>query len=491
MRKKLLCMLMALVLGASIIACSDKSPTGNNTDVKKGTPDYSQETGFLDIDAWLGPKMSDAAYKEYVDCGYNMAHLYNGAVPVDTTSKSKTALAEHFRLAKANGVRLVLSMNALNANQTIATPFKFMDSQWKSIFEQYKDDDTFYGYMPYDEPRVGFALNKNPDPAEAELRMQSDYADNFDYIRDEYLYFSEHYPGKAFEVVISGGPNKGEFPSDFHGKVKTLDEYMDYYNKKVADYMPATDRIYSFDSYPFTADSSGELYMKNSGYFGTLENHSLLLKKKNAAQKWAYIQNENCIYNTASVLYQYYTAMCYGYTHFVTYCYDSEWCDDGQGSIDPKGNKTDSYYYFQNAHREIRSFENVYCAFAKGWVGTLGYYGSARPDNSEKGWAAGDVPWEYTSYMLESYPRIASVSSTQDLAIGVFKDKDDYEGFMVSNQVAPFANTHNSVKIKFNNADKAIIYIDGNEAKTVTLDDGVLELDLKSGGGAFVIPISE
>lgn len=74
------------------------------------------------------------------------------------------------------------------------------------MLEKWKDNDTFYGYMPYDEPFFDRELDAgNPD------MMQKGYDRIIDYIRDEYLYFSSKYPGKAFEIVTLGKNDKSHY----------------------------------------------------------------------------------------------------------------------------------------------------------------------------------------------------------------------------------------------------------------------------------------
>lgn len=152
-----------------------------------------------------------------------------------------------------------------------------------------------------------------------------------------------------------------------------------------------------------------------------------------------------------------------------------------QASVDASGRKTDNYYYSKAAHEEICSFENAYMSFVDDWLGVLAYDGQEN-SNVKK-------PWVNAEKLLKSYPRIQEVSAGRDLLIGVMKDAEGYEGFMLANQALPTANIRNEVSVVFNDADKALVYIDGRDAQLIDLQDGRLDITLKSGGGAFVIPV--
>ena len=95
-------------------------------------------------------------------------------------------------------------------------------------------------------------------------------------------------------------------------------------------------------------------------------------------------------------------------------------------------------------------------------------------------------------YPLESYDGIKSIKATQDTLVGIMRDKNGYDGYMISNQVIATGNTHDKVDVTFSGANKALIYFGGaDEPETVSLNKGELNLDLPSGGAAFVIPYKE
>ena len=67
------------------------------------------------------------------------------------------------------------------------------------------------------------------------------------------------------------------------------------------------------------------------------------------------------------------------------------------------------------------------------------------------------------------------------------KDKSGNPGFMVVNYNDTTYNKTSKVEIKFDSADKALVFIDGVK-QDLTLTNNVLTLNLDVGEGVFVIP---
>ena len=90
--------------------------------------------------------------------------------------------------------------------------------------------------------------------------------------------------------------------------------------------------------------------------------------------------------------------------------------------------------------------------------------------------------------MLSSYDGIASVTASQDTLIGVMKDSENRTGYMISNQAFTFNRKSDRVNIKFNGATKALL-VENGDAREVTLENGVLDIEIGCGSGVFVIPV--
>lgn len=407
---------ISLALSATV-ALSLVGWKGTAANAEGVQPDYSDATGQLVLDSWIGPVMTDAAYEEYAECGYNRVHYNNTSVHVEggksesDFKKLGEQLDTHFTLAEKYGIDVILAMNARNTNQTNATPFEWVDSKVHATLQKWKDSDTFYGYMPYDEPSFSVALSAdNPD------MMQRAYADVTDYIMDEYIYFKHNYPKQKFEVAMLRDNNNGETmgyqrANSLVGEGATYEQYLNYFYDNVMQYMPYEDRICSMDSYAFgvKSSSSGSTNYIRECWISSLEKNGYQAERVNA-EKWTYMMNHACIINPASVIYQYYTAMAYGYTNFITYCYRDNWAI-GNCSIDQEGYRTDSWYYYQAAHQEVKSFEKVYLQFVDNWKGAMVC------DGTQSNVEADNKPWSRASYLLSSYDRIKKYTATQDLSL--------------------------------------------------------------------------
>ena len=70
------------------------------------------------------------------------------------------------------------------------------------------------------------------------------------------------------------------------------------------------------------------------------------------------------------------------------------------------------------------------------------------------------------------------------------KDVDGYDGYMVANASEPSKSSTSSVTLTFNNATKALVYVNG-VAQEVTLTNGAYTVSVADGEGVFIIPILE
>ena len=471
MKKKLICLLLAV---ATVFAAGcDVADKPKITDV----PEYSVVKP-LEIDAWLGPKTSDDALRDYADCGYNVYHLQSGNFSVDNTRKTdgelNAQLDRIFAMSKKYGLKVVLAHTAVNTSATAITPFEYTYSRVGKTLEKWKDDPTFYGFMASDET----TLDKPLTPSVGGLKfMQKSYDRSIDFLRDDYLYFSQKFPGKYFETTLLGIPNGTDKNMPyFTDSSRSFSEYMDCYYNDFVKYVPMSERVYSFDAYPFSL-ANGK-YKYEDRFVGSLEGIALRAEKA-GAKKGTYMQNHHSIINSESVSYQYFTAMTYGYTHFTTYCYTDEW-GEKQYSTTNGGVKTDNYYYYKAAHEKVRSMEAVYTNFCDRRVGTMGITGRTQ----------GEKTWSKCTAMSETLPLIKSAAADFDLLIGAFADKDGNYGYMLANQMMPDDKTRNKVEIDFKGVKKVAVWADGNPVQIVEANGGKFTVTLESGGGAFIVPLA-
>lgn len=471
MKKKLLCLLLA---AATVFAVGcDGAQKPSLTEI----PEYSVVKP-LEFDAWLGPKTSDEALSDYADCGYTVYHLQSGNFDVTDTRKSNGELNAQldriFTKAKEYSLKVVLAPTAVNTSATSIVPFEYTYSRVGETLEKWKDDPTFYGFMPSDETTLDKPLVMSIDGLKF---MKRAYDRSIDFLRDDYLFFSQKFPGKYFETTLLGIPNGSDKNMPyFTDSSRSFAEYMDCYYNDLIKYMPVSERVYSHDAYPFSL-ANGK-YKYEDRFVGSLEGIAVRAEKA-GAKKGMYTQNHHSIFNGEAITYQYYTAMTYGYTHFTTYCYTDEW-GEKQYSTTNGGVKTDNYYYYKAAHEKVKTMEAVYSNFCDRRVGTMGILGATQ----------GDKTWRKCTEMSEKLPLIKSASAEFDLLIGAFTDSEGNYGYMLANQMMPDDKTPNKVEIDFKGVKKVAVWADGKPAETVEAKNGKFTVTLASGGGAFIVPLA-
>ncbi len=190
--------------------------------------------------------------------------------------------------------------------------------------------------------------------------------------------------------------------------------------------------------------------------------------------------------SSRDVTFQAYSAMACGYEGFGWFCFWPPVPFDGathfgDGSYNRQTNEpTDSYYYIKDGLNEIRKLEDVFFNFT--WQGINTVIGEKNDFGGE------NTDFMYSTKALVESDRIESVKTEQDTLIGVFKDKDGNDGFMVVNFTEPSLDNTNKVTIKFKDCTKVAIWIDG-EQSVYSVTDGTFVFTQSSGDGYFVVPI--
>ena len=114
--------------------------------------------------------------------------------------------------------------------------------------------------------------------------------------------------------------------------------------------------------------------------------------------------------------------------------------------------ETELNYYNQVALNEIKNFDYIYLNFADDWQGVMKVPGSEYTDG-----AMGNFSYLTGEYVLDSYAGISAVSATQDTIIGVMKDKEGRDGYMLSNQSFTLDRRTDTVSVTFANATHALV----------------------------------
>lgn len=186
--------------------------------------------------------------------------------------------------------------------------------------------------------------------------------------------------------------------------------------------------------------------------------------------------------NEEDLSYQVYTCMAFGITGFSYFTYTESFLSDQMtGGCVTRDDcaTTELYGWAKELNAEIKKFDNVYLSFD--WQGVYPVVGSENE--------SGFVPaYDRLQSPLSSLSCASAVTATQDTLVGQFQDENGNDGLIVTNYSDPAVGLNDEVSITFQDANRALVYRNG-ERTVYVLQDGVLDLTLEAGEGVFVIPV--
>lgn len=377
-------------------------------------------------------------YRYIAECGFNYA------VPLweDTTEKRvgfieglapygiKVIIAEPYVTNLFDLYKMKKDEEAINSAKV----------KFKEVYDLYSEYENFAGFNVKDEPKFN------------EL---------------EYL-------GKAYDYFKSINTNNKEwwinlFPNWGMGTLgSSFGDYVDTAAKITGS------TIMCYDTYPL--DKANAI---NPGYWTEMEQFASI-SRANGKDWMCFILSEGHqtyknVKDYDDLAYQVYSQMLFGSVGINTFKYYSKGSIDALISKD--GRRTSLYYGMQQVIKEVRAFENMY--MNSEWQGVM------LKINDE---FYGNEVFDGVTRPLESHPRIKSLEGTSDVALGVFKDKDNRDGFLVFNANNPADDTQNEVTIKFKNAKYAYLYKKGRKIK-VKLNNGTFKTTMGSCEAYYVVPM--
>ena len=143
--------------------------------------------------------------------------------------------------------------------------------------------------------------------------------------------------------------------------------------------------------------------------------------------------------------------------------------------------KTEIWYDAQEVNMELKGLDQAILSFD--WQGIMKSIGSDAQTS------AGKNCFLHVENWMRKHDGIKKFSSTEDAIMGVFKDENGYDGFMLVNFADTMYDRENTVNIQFRGASRAMIYI-GGEPQMVDLVDGTYTVTLAPGEGQFIIPLN-
>ena len=301
--------------------------------------------------------------------------------------------------------------------------------------------------------------------------------------------------------------------------------------------VPVEDRFVEIDLYPYSVNSRTGEFEIYSVYLNRLMEYRYYIDAYDIPMSNVYYQNwfddKLMPYiDEATLTQQFYTIMSYGIKGLTIWYYNMYWSDyktSNNVPIDEFCERTDLWYYNEAAFREIEAFDNVYLNFcdADNWTGIVTLVGTENTTGMEGNFAEvaynhanpnytfGRTTDNYDVFNFEGSTMtpaeakvfaegyvdnhlfengalpagIASATSTGDATIGCMKDRSGRNGYVVTNQNFVFDRIENDLAIEFAGATRAMVWNAG-QYELVNLQNGVLNLHLGVGDGAFIIPLA-
>lgn len=395
----------------------------------KEAPVYDEfaDSRVLNIGAWVGPPSNETTqerYDEIAESGLNFI--------IDIYSG---AVEQKLNYSQQAGIKYIMNGIYFPTYEGLA---------------EYMDHPALMGIIGRDEPGVS---------AFEELAAKKE---SFKALYPDKLFFVNLLPSYATEAQLG---------------TKFYTDYVSMYAETVAP------ELYVFDGYSLLKSSTGATSIE-SGMLFNLETVAMEAQEQGKPY-WAFLQTmgyggDRRNVTEADIRFQYYTYLSYGYSGLLHFCYwtpgGAEFPESVYAMIERDGSRTPTYDAVKNVNAEILNFDHVLLSYE--WTGTMTVLGE-----NELMCKA----FQRLSSPLKEHEAIQSATASENAIIGTFKD-GEYNGFMAVNFTDPALEKTNHIEIKFRNAKKALVYVDG-QPQTVNLKGGVYSADLDPGEGRFIIPL--
>lgn len=455
--KKILCFVLAVLMLCCVAGCGGNNPS--NTKEPEDTvvytylseiPTYADDKE-LEMVAFWSPPSTLEFYQEMVDCGFT-------SVVIDSkygNSAGSQELLNTLAICDQVGIKAFPATNrGISADLSV----------------DYSQYSSFAGFYT-DEP-----LSKS----------------DFDIIESNTQKLNDAYPDQDYfylTTLISDAPTA--YNNDFY----YWEDYYNYYFEHSGNEQKA----FLFDHYPLMGNATkGNI---SEEWLRITEQYALLAKEK-GIEIWPYIATMSYASGTRrrpeedDMRYQSYVNLAYGAKGLAYFCYMTPGLPpyDGEFKLsdyalinyeDPDDistyYKTDTWYATQTVNNELKAFDHVLLSFD--WQGVI------RSAGSEAATSAGKNCFKNAKNWVKQHDGIKSINSTEDTIIGIFKDANGYDGFLLVNFSDPLYDCTDTVNLQFRGATRAVVYI-GGEQQIVELADGAYNVTLQPGEAQFIIPLA-
>lgn len=469
--KRIAAFTMALVLTALACGCNNKEGSAE-------MPVYDTKETFR-LGNWGVPPHANTGYMEYAnnpdycnieewtkmrECGFNFA--------IPTVGSSVEEICRDLEMADETGMEIWVRDQTNNGFETIINYAQSMGYDYEETYAEiekraedikanidtYKKYKSFKGVNVYDEPSM--------DYMEALAACQDWFLKYY----PEYEFYFVLLPVYARPIQLYGAAD---------GQGLTYPDYVSEFATKVNPF------TLSYDHYPILRDYDGGTYVKED-FLYNLNVFAKEAQKRNVPV-YVYLQTMGFYENVPISTYeefawQCYTSMAFGVKGIMCFQYwtqlqEEKYNNVRGGIVERDGTITPLYYEVQKVFQEIQKMEDVYLHYS--WDGVKTY---------ESGRNVNEM-FAQVYDQLEELKSISKVENDQDIIIGQFLDDDDKEAYMVTNASEPFEPTEAKVSLTFDKEYNQVMVVKKGERSMVKLDNHVLDLEIGSGEGYFVVPV--
>lgn len=496
----------------SLIDASQAGTIVSNGRTEIGIAAYSAPTINRKTKAEDKEKL-DAAYEKLAEAGFTKAIAMTEGYP-GTTSGTPTAAVIQDRskyteeeaavaldIAEKYNIKYLVkdwSFYGLGASKSsdesaYNSSQVSKDAQFKTVIENVFDTDNTYvkhnayaGNFAFDEP----------------------YLKDMDAIATQYKYFNQQqtalgFGGEMFVNLYGSYISKNsaqlgnKWEQIFGSASGTYDGYVDTYLEKVGVNLG----YICWDNYPFMTEGHEDKAERDKNY---LSNYELIANKckDNGVELRTFVQSSGddtglrSLEGAQDIRYQMYSGLAFGTQEFIYYHYQgtSDSSNTNATSRDPKNfmydytsqTYTQVYDWAKEVNTEIHTLDDIYTQYK--WVDIAYMKGTGSTHNA----GLDNLSTKNTS---GTYGDVSITSCDQDTLVGIFNAKDansdKKDAYMFVNVSNPTNNVSDTVTATFASGTKAVAVWQGGVRKTVNLSDNTYTFTLRSGEGAFIIPLTK
>ncbi len=466
MFKKATAFILSCVMCMSIIGCADEAQEKTDNESGKIEPLKYAAQEFEICGLWAPRQMTEEAFKQYKDAGFNI-YSFTNHDELPRTSETQYYIGskrtmEALEICEKVGIDVYIAYGASWFNRA-------------NEGDEYFDNKPFSTYDLYGEYKdIIKGVHINDEPNKETMTKLSDSA----LIED----FKKVYPNTKYMINLI--PETAIASRDYNDYPEMLEHYGN-------DIMSKFEKPYiCVDCYLY---SNWDLVGKN-----ILNNYNQIANtaKKYDAETTFILQSSTGnefieSLSEADMRQQAYLAIAFGADNLQYYCYSVPEGIPYNHCMLERDNKTpnDLYYHVKHVNEEIQKFASAVLAYD--WQQSVGISGIEKQTYRV---SCIELDDNFERIKFENAKHYVDAVGTQDLVVSRFDSKKYGEAYMFVN-FGDDTETTNKVEACFKNCKALALYGGEDYSGTpeiIELDkDGKFTLDLAYGEGVFIVPFAK